>query len=219
MKLEIAKKTWLFSPVTRQGFTDCLVHSPTWNVSFFLPSAIYWNTIHFKLFNVLSLSMKHVFLVNHCDISLWTHNYFRCIFHKGAFIFWLSIYLYMYLPNFPPSTFLLSCYLSVLLTLLLLISLFAPTQFWNWIAKFLEDYNLKKIISIHGKWYRCILYINMHFSKLKTLTILLINPLERDYILVSLWKNVTVLFSILFLIHRATDYKQWEYFLYKSISG
>lgn len=44
----------------------------------------------------------------------------------------------------------------------------------------------------------CILYINMHFSKLKTLTILLINPLEERLHLSVIMKNVITIFYFYF---------------------
>lgn len=121
---------------------------------FILPlemSLFFFYLLYTEIPSIWSFSMCYPFLWNMFFYStivilylwyfvilyLWTHNYFRCIFHKGAFIFWFSLYLFVYLSNFPPSTY-FYCLVtwSILLTLLPLINLFAPTQFWNWIAKF-----------------------------------------------------------------------------------
>lgn len=145
MQLEIANQSWaVFLLITRE-----MSHVMPWS-SFHLgclcPFCRALKPHPFSVFGVLS-SLKHLFSIQPVLLSyLWTHRYFGCTFHRETFTFWLTyIYLCTYLLSLPQCIFywrITSVF--VVLTLLLSINFFAPSQFLNWIAKFCKTANFQR---------------------------------------------------------------------------
>ena len=101
----------------------------------------YTETYPLCLFNMLCF-LWNIYSIQSVVISyLWAHNHFRCTFHRGALILRFSLYLFMYLPNFPPPMYSFYCFItlpSILLTIIPPINLFTSLPLPSFIIEMLN---------------------------------------------------------------------------------